>query len=67
MSKKVLLTEWARLHYDPPPPVSTLRRWAREGEFWPPVEKAGKHYYVADNAKRISAPAGMSLVERITA
>ncbi len=66
---KILLTEWAARHYNPAPPLYTLRRWAREGEFVPPAELVGKCYYVEEDARRVSpeaAPgAAASLVERI--
>lgn len=54
--KKILLVEWASRRYDPPPPLFTLRRWARDGEIQPAPEKAGKHYYVLEQAERVGVP-----------
>lgn len=53
---KITLSEWARRRYDPPPPVFTLRRWARDGEIQPPPEKVGKTYYVVEHAERVGVP-----------
>jgi predicted site-specific integrase-resolvase len=63
---KIKLTAWAAKHYDPAPPIYTLRRWAREGEIVPQAELVGKEYYVDENARRLSVPAP-SLVERLSA
>lgn len=65
--KKVLLTEWAKARYDPPPPLHTLRRWARTGEIVPQPEKAGGFYYCLANAERKGVPRGdhVGLAERI--
>ena len=62
---KLLLTDWAAKHYSPPPPLFTLRRWARDGEIWPAPEKAGKHWYVDEAATRIAHTAGPTLLQRI--
>ncbi|WP_395701231.1 excisionase [Aquabacterium sp.] len=69
MAKKILLLEWASRRYDPPPPLFTLRRWAREGEIQPPPELVGKAYYVLENAERIGVPDPdySTLVERLKA
>lgn len=66
---KILLAEWGRRRYDPPPSMYTLRRWAREGEIFPQPEKVGKHYYVDEHAERVGAPmpAQPTLVERLKA
>lgn len=50
---KIPLTEWAARRYNPPPPLFTLRRWARDGEIQPAPEKVGKAYYVAEQAERV--------------
>ena len=64
---KILLIEWGRRRYDPPPPHITLRRWAREGEIFPQPELVGKAYYVDENAERVGVPAPgyQTLVQRI--
>lgn len=66
---KIPLTKWAKARYDPPPPISTLRRWARTGELGPSVEKVGRELWVDENAERLSVvvPAGQSLVTRLKA
>lgn len=66
---KILLAEWAKRRYDPPPPMFTLRRWAREGEIFPGPEKVGKSYYVDENAERVGVPTPgyQSLVDRLNA
>lgn len=66
---KIPVTEWARRRYDPPPPISTLRRWCRTGELGPSAEKPGKEWYVDENAERLSVlvPAGQDLVSRLKA
>lgn len=66
---KIPLADWAATRWAPPPSAWTLRRWARDGEIYPPPEKVGKTYYVEQSARRLSAgdqPAG-SLVERLKA
>lgn len=72
-TKLIPITTWAAARYDPPPSDWTLRRWARDGELWPPPEKVGKEWYVRQDARRVSAQpaddaaahAGLSLVERL--
>ena len=54
--KKIPLLEWAAARYDPVPPLSTLRRWAREGEIYPRPEKVGKQIYCLANAERKGVP-----------
>lgn len=54
MNKKILLSAWAPLHYDPPPSAWTLRQWVRSCQIVPAPEKVGRAYYVASNAQRIS-------------
>jgi hypothetical protein len=71
--KKIPVTAWAAAHYDPAPSCWLLRKWARDGEFWPPAAKVGKEWYVREDARRLSvapvddagAAAGLSLVERL--
>ena len=62
---KLLLTEWAAKHYSPPPPLFTLRRWARDGEIWPAPEKVGKAWYVDESASRMAHAAPASLLQRL--
>jgi hypothetical protein len=56
MAKKVPLLEWAAARYNPVPPLSTLRRWARENKIYPKAELVGKTYYVLENAERKGVP-----------
>ncbi|AXD33176.1 excisionase [Salmonella enterica] len=47
----VTLKEWGKLIYrDNPPSVSTLRRWARNGNIYPAPEKHGRSYRVIPDA-----------------
>ena len=65
---KLLLTEWAAKNYSPPPSLFTLRRWAREGEIWPPPERVGKFWMVEETAVRVAHNAApLDLLQRITA
>lgn len=66
---KVTLMEWAKQRYNPPPPLFTLRRWAREGEIHPQPELVGKSYYVDENAERVGVPmpGHMTLIDRMKA
>ncbi|HDL7797993.1 TPA: excisionase [Yersinia enterocolitica] len=48
--KSISLTEWADLHYSAPPPLTTLRRWARNGNIYPPPEIHGRQYQVSPDA-----------------
>ena len=66
MSKSVPLPDWASLHYSPPPSAWVLRRWAREGEIYPPPERVGHVWYVREDARRLTAPRA-SVVERLRA
>lgn len=65
---KLLLTEWAAKQYSPPPSLFTLRRWARDGEIYPPPEKVGKHWMVDETAVRLRGIAPpLDLLQRISA
>ncbi|QFH71037.1 excisionase [Enterobacter sp. E76] len=50
MAKLVTLEEWAEDTYTCPPSVATLRRWARNGNIYPPPERHGTRYQVEPNA-----------------
>lgn len=65
---KVTLEKWAELNLDPPPPLATLRIWARTGRFEPPAVKHGVRYYVEQDARYCEPPPlvrGGSLLSRI--
>jgi len=50
ISKQIPLTEWAARHFDPPPSIRTLRRWAREGRISPRPVLVGREYRAAEDA-----------------
>ena len=51
MNKKVTLEEWAKSQYETPPPIKTLRKWAREFRIFPLPQKCGRTYYVDPKAR----------------
>ena len=66
--KKITLTAWAALRYDPPPSAWVLRKWVREGQIFPAPELVGKGYYVEQTARRITGDTPRaSLVDRLKA
>jgi hypothetical protein len=50
MLKQILLSDWARRNFDPPPSIRTLRSWARSGRIVPQPELVGREYRVSENA-----------------
>lgn len=42
---KVRLDTWAARKYETPPPITTLRKWARAGDI-EGAEKRGKYWWV---------------------
>ncbi|MBJ9086062.1 excisionase [Citrobacter freundii] len=48
--KLVSLERWAELRYEVPPPIGTLRKWARNGNIYPVPEKEGTQYRVRPDA-----------------
>ncbi|AXC69667.1 excisionase [Salmonella enterica] len=47
----VRLKTWGELNYpDDPPPLTTLRLWARNGNIYPPPELQGRTYRVDPDA-----------------
>lgn len=48
---KITLEEWAKRHYQPPPNMDTLRRWARDLKIFPFPQKVGRTYYVQPDAE----------------
>jgi hypothetical protein len=71
MSQKVTLEKWGEDSFAPPPSLSTLRKWAREGRISPAPVKHGRSYYVDPDAhytepeKTQALPPGSSLLSRI--
>lgn len=53
--KLMPLTEWAAARYTTPPSLYVLRQLCRRGRFDPPAEKAGREWYVREDARLISA------------
>lgn len=80
MAKLLTLLQWAGEHYETPPSLSTLRRWAREGRIYPAPEMHGKEYKVLPDAsyidpskkkmkhktQHIKLPTTGTLLERLT-
>ncbi|MEZ2600795.1 excisionase [Kluyvera intermedia] len=48
--KLVTLERWAEERYEDPPPIGTLRKWARSGNIYPPPEIEGTQYRVRPDA-----------------
>lgn len=65
--KAVLLEEWGRANFDPPPSLWTLRQMARNGKIQPKPVKVGKAYYVQPDATVVDPSARPSLVDRLRA
>jgi hypothetical protein len=65
---KILLSEWAKRRYDPPPSDWVLRKWVRQGEIYPAPELVGKAYYVDEKAiRQTGAPESEGLVGKLKA
>lgn len=60
--KKITLEAWAKLHYDPPPGIATLRAWARDSKILPAPQKVGRTYYVLPDARHIDDNDGIRLI-----
>ena len=63
----VLLEEWGKVHFNPPPSLYTLRSMARAGKISPAPVKVGKAYYVALDARVVDPARRLTLVERLKA
>ena len=63
-ARSIPIADWAASRYSPPPSMWTLRQWARNGELYPPPEKCGKHWYISEDAQRVTA-SGLTLVQRL--
>jgi hypothetical protein len=48
--KLLSLERWAEERYEEPPQIGTLRKWARNGNIYPPPEKEGTEYKVRPDA-----------------
>lgn len=49
-AKQIPLTDWAARHFDPPPPIRTLRAWVREGRIQPQPILVGREYRAREDA-----------------
>lgn len=63
----VLLLEWGRQHFNPPPSLWTLRQMVRAGKISPRPVKIGKSYYVETTAVVVDPSRRPSLVDRLKA
>jgi predicted site-specific integrase-resolvase len=62
MARWIKLETWAQNEYgDDKPDVRTLRRWAANGNLYPPAEQHGKCWYVKPETKYCSASTGSTL------
>lgn len=64
-ASKVLLEQWGREHFDPPPSLWTLRAMARAGKIQPRPVKVGKAYYVDRDAEVVDPSSRPTLVQRL--
>lgn len=53
--KLMPLADWAAVRYTRPPSIAVLRRLCRNGQFDPPAEKAGRDWFVREDARLITA------------
>lgn len=53
--KLMPLADWAAVRYTRPPSIAVLRRLCRNGRFDPPAEKAGRDWFVREDARLITA------------
>lgn len=65
--KLVLLEQWGKEHFDPPPSLWTLRAMARAGKISPKPVKVGKAYYVERAAQVVDPSRRPTLVDRLKA
>lgn len=64
-SKQIPLADWAERHFDPPPPIRTLRTWAREGRIQPQPTLVGREYRAREDAVYVP-PRGRVRIQPIT-
>jgi len=63
--KLLTLEEWAnRTYSDNLPSIKTLRRWARNGNFYPAPEKHGRTYRIREDAIYIN-PRSFTLARKL--
>jgi hypothetical protein len=51
--KLIPLSMWAERKFERPPSSRTLRRWAENGNIFPPPKKYGRPYMVQENARYV--------------
>lgn len=67
MPRWIKLETWAQQEYgDDKPDARTLRRWAANGNLYPPAEQHGKCWYVSPDAKYTAHNTG-SIADRMRA
>lgn len=67
MARWIKLETWAEAEYgDDKPDPRTLRRWAANGELYPPAEQHGKCWYVRPDTKYRTLGSG-SILDRMRA
>ena len=50
MAKHIELSRWLSDNFDPPPHISTARRWVSQGRIYPEPIRAGAKIYVLPTA-----------------
>jgi hypothetical protein len=50
MAKHIELSRWLADNFDPPPHISTARRWVSQGRIYPEPIRAGAKIYVLPTA-----------------
>lgn len=58
-AKLIPVTTWSEARHDPPKPISTLRRWCRDGRI-PGARREGREWRVPSNAEYSASGAGAS-------
>ena len=64
---RILLSDWAGLHFAPPPSLWTLRRLVRQGSIYPAPVKVGKAYYVEPTARLMTDAPAVGVVQQMRA
>ena len=64
---RILLSDWAGLHFAPAPSMWTLRRLVREGSIYPAPVKVGKCYYVEPAARLMTDAPSIGVVQQMRA
>lgn len=54
--KKITLSAWAAMNFDPPPQMPTLRAWAKRRLISPKPQKIGRVWMVHPDAEYLQPP-----------